>query len=78
VIHWPFETDQCECGRPVPHIPHEPGVPLHEGASLAPPVEEANTENFLSSFVEPQYGHGVPCQSLERTRSSLSFPHFPQ
>jgi hypothetical protein len=59
-------------------MPHDPGVPVHEGASLALPVEEANTENFLASFVEPQCGHFVPFQSLERTRISLSRSHFPQ
>ena len=47
--------------------------------SLAPPaLVEAKTENFLASFVEPQFGHFVPCQSLERTRISLSFSHFSQ
>ena len=39
---------------------------------------DAKTENFLVSFLEPQLGHGVPSQSLERTRTSLSFPHFSQ
>jgi len=63
----------------VPHIPQERGVPVQEGASLAaPPAEEAKTESFLVSFVEPQAGHFVPFQSFERTRISLSFPHFSQ
>jgi hypothetical protein len=70
---------QCECGRPVPHIPQERGVPVHDGPSLAaPPAEEANTESFLMSLVEPHAGHFVPFQSFERTRISLSFPHFSQ
>jgi hypothetical protein len=64
----------------VPHILHELGVPVQVGAgSVAPPaLAEANTENFLASFVEPQFGHFVPFQSLERTRISLSLSHFSQ
>ncbi len=38
----------------------------------------AKVENFLSSFAEPQCGHLVPFQFEERTRISLSFPHFSQ
>lgn len=49
------------------------------GASkLAPPPDEANTENFLLNRVEPQWGHLVPCHWLDRTSSSLSFAHFSQ
>ena len=62
-------------------MPQEPGFPEQEGASDPPPLPpalEANTENFLDSFVEPQCGHLVPSQLLERTRSSLSFSHFAQ
>jgi hypothetical protein len=44
--------------------------------SAAP--EEANVENFFSSFFEPHWGHWAPFQSLERVRISLSFPHFSQ
>jgi hypothetical protein len=70
---------QCACGLPVPHMPQDRGVPVHDGASLlALAVEEAKTENFLDSFVEPQRGHWVPAQSLERTRISLSCSHFSQ
>jgi hypothetical protein len=72
------EPAQCECGFPVPHIPHELGVPEHDGVAPSFAVEEAKTENFLESFVEPQCGHLVPFQSLERTRTSLSRSHFPQ
>jgi hypothetical protein len=43
-----------------------------------PAALEANTENFLESRVEPQFGHLVPFHSLERTRISLSFAHFSQ
>ncbi len=74
------KRDQCECGLPVPHMQHEPGLPLHDGASEPPPfdTDDANTDNFFVSLVEPQCGHAVPFQSLERTRISLSFSHFPQ
>ncbi len=44
----------------------------------APALAEANVENFLASLVEPQRGHFVPLQSLERTRISLSVAHFSQ
>jgi hypothetical protein len=68
---------QCECGRPVPHIPHEWGFPEQDGS---PPsaVADANTDSFLVNLSEPQCGHFVPVQSLERTSTSLSFSHFPQ
>ena len=70
---------QCRCGFPVPHIPHDLGTAEHDGASPpAPAEEEANTDNFLASFVEPQRGHFVPCQSVDRTRISLSCSHFAQ
>jgi hypothetical protein len=32
----------------------------------------------LDNFFEPQCGHAVPFQSLERTRISLSRSHFSQ
>jgi hypothetical protein len=60
-------------------MPQEWGVPLHDGPSLAsPPAEDAKTESFFVSLVEPHAGHFVPFQSFERTRISLSFPHFSQ
>jgi hypothetical protein len=60
-------------------MPQELGLPVQTGASLAPtPLAEAKTERFFTSFVEPQCGHFVPFQSLERTRISLSLSHFPQ
>jgi hypothetical protein len=37
-----------------------------------------NADSFFVNFFEPQCGQGVPCQRLERTRTSLSFPHFSQ
>jgi len=43
-----------------------------------PAFAEAKVENFFSSFVDPHSGQGVPAQSLERIKISLSFPHFPQ
>jgi hypothetical protein len=64
---------QCRCGRPVPHIPQELGVPVHEGAGAESALPlDANTENFFVSFGEPQSGHLVPFQSLDRTNTSLS------
>jgi hypothetical protein len=61
-------------------MPHELGLLVHAGAALVPPpaVADANTENFLESFVEPQCGHFAPFQSLDRTSTSLSRSHFPQ
>ena len=39
-------------------------------------VEAANTDNRFINWVEPHFGQAVPFQSLERTRISLSAPHF--
>jgi hypothetical protein len=47
-------------------------------AASAPPEAEENTDNFLLKRVDPQWGQGVPDQSLLRTSTSLSFLHFPQ
>jgi hypothetical protein len=57
-------------------MPHELGFPVQAGAS-SEPLLEAKTDSFFDSFVEPQAGHLVPFQSLERTRISLCFPHLP-
>jgi hypothetical protein len=64
----------------VPHIPHERGLPEQEASAppLPPLTLEANTEKFFVNFVEPQCGHFVPSQLLERTSTSLSFAHWPQ
>jgi len=52
---------------------------LPDDAELVEPVvAEANVENFLDNFFEPQCGHSAPFQSLERTRISLSRSHFSQ
>jgi hypothetical protein len=62
-------------------MPQECGVPVQLGAGAAPAepaVADANVENFFASFVEPQCGHFVPSQLLERTSISLSRSHFPQ
>lgn len=61
-------------------MPQELGTPLQDcGAGpAAPAVAAAKVENFLDNFSEPQCGHFVPCQSLERTRISLSCSHLPQ
>jgi hypothetical protein len=63
---------------PVPHIPQERGFPLQEASEDAPATDEANTDSFLLNFFAPHLGHGVPSQRLERTRTSLSAPHFAQ
>jgi hypothetical protein len=67
---------QCRCGLPVPHIPHEPGLPLQLSLGAAAPPLEANTESFFDNFGEPQCGQRVPFERLERTRISLSRSHF--
>lgn len=61
----------------MPHLPHEPDVPVQDGISEAP-VLEAKTESFLERLVEPQWGHLVPRQREERTKSSLSLLHCSQ
>jgi hypothetical protein len=61
---------------PVPQSPQDFGVPVQDGS--APPALEAKTESFFDNLVEPQRGQGVPAQSLERTRISLSLLHFSQ
>jgi hypothetical protein len=63
----------------VPHIPQERGFPLHDASvESAPPPLEANTESFFVRRFDPHLGQGVPFHLLERTRISLSTPHFPQ
>lgn len=62
----------------MPQRPHELGTPEHDGPLSCPLTEEAKVENFFVSRVEPHLGQGVPCQSLERTSSSLSAPHLSQ
>jgi len=69
---------QCECGRPVPHSPHERGWPVQAGSAVLLATLEANTERLFVSFVEPQCGQGVPFRWVERTRISLSWLHFSQ
>lgn len=60
-------------------MPQEPGLPLHDAPSEDwPPTLDAKTDSFLVSFFAPHFGHAVPCQRLERTKISLSAPHFPQ
>jgi len=58
-------------------MPQEPGLPEQDGCE-SPAVEEANTDNFFESLSDPQCGHWVPSQWLERTSTSLSFSHFSQ
>src|SRR5450432_3626897 len=45
---------------------------------FSPVPAEANVENFLASFFEPQCGHSAAFQSIERTRISLSRSHRSQ
>jgi hypothetical protein len=48
------------------------------GAVSAEGTDEANTDKRFESLADPQCGHFVPFQLLERTSSSLSFSHFSQ
>jgi hypothetical protein len=48
------------------------GVPLHAGPLSSPAPLDAKTESFFSSLLDPQSGHFVPFQSVERTSTSLS------
>jgi hypothetical protein len=45
---------------------------------VSPALAEANAENFFANFFEPQCEHSAFFQSVERTRISLSRPHFSQ
>jgi len=62
----------------VPQSPHDFGLPVQIGSAGSPAPFEANTESRFVSRVEPQWGHGVPSQLLDRTSTSLSFSHFSQ
>ncbi len=77
-LHPNGSGSQCECALPVPHNPQERGVPVQAGSAPAPPALDAKTESFFASLVEPQCGHWVPSQRVERTRISLSFRHWSQ
>ena len=72
-------VSQCRCGPPPQQPPHELGFMPQAGAALGlAATEEANTDSFFDSLVDPQCGHFAPCHLLERTRSSLSCSHFSQ
>jgi hypothetical protein len=61
-------------------MPQELGWPLQDApaaAELSPPLE-AKTDSFLAKRLDPHFGQAVPSHRLERTRTSESFPHFPQ
>jgi hypothetical protein len=45
---------------------------------VSPALAGAKVENFFANFFEPQCGHSALFQSVERTRISLSRPHFSQ
>lgn len=54
---------------------------MPEQAAPSPPppgTDAAKVENFLLNRVDPQWGHGVPFQSDERTKTSLSRSHASQ
>lgn len=53
-------------------MPQAEGLPAGQSKLFSPMLEE-NTDSFFASWVDPQWGHGVPFQSVERTRTSLSF-----
>jgi hypothetical protein len=53
-------------------------MPQAGAGSAAPLAEEANTDKRFESLFDPQWGHLVPFQRVERTRISLSFSHFSQ
>jgi hypothetical protein len=69
LIQWQWQPPPQQWPPPL-----EPDVAVVVDPALA----EANVENFLDSFFEPQCGHSVPFQSRERTRISLSRSHFSQ
>jgi len=60
--------------------PHDPFPPSHGGACPAPlpATEDAKTESFFDSLLEPQCGHFWPFERLERTSTSLSRSQFSQ
>ncbi len=61
-------------GVPLQSAPPEPAAPDDD----PPAIDDAKTENFFSSLVDPHFGHLVPFQSSERTRISLSTEHASQ
>jgi hypothetical protein len=67
-IQWQWQPPPQQCPPPWPL----------EWEWLSPALAEAKVENFLDIFFDPQCGQPVPFQSLERTRISLSRPHFSQ
>jgi hypothetical protein len=71
------------CFPPLQQQPQElvSWPPAHGGAPLLGELlatEEANTESFLASLLEPQCGHLVPFHLLERTSTSLSLSQLSQ
>jgi hypothetical protein len=68
LIQWQLQPPPQQCPPPLPD----------DAVRVEPAPAEANVENFLDNFLEPQRGHSAPFQSLERTRISLSRSHFSQ
>jgi hypothetical protein len=69
-FQWQLQAPPQQCPPPLP--------PPVAAMLVEPALAEAKVENFLDNFLEPQCGHSVPFQSDERTRISLSVPHFSQ
>jgi hypothetical protein len=67
-IQWQWQPPPQQCPPPLPDA----------GAPAGPALAEANVDIFLDNFFEPQCGHSAPFQPDERTRISLSSPHFSQ
>ena len=59
-------------------MPHDLGTPVQAGPDSFPAAVDAKVEKLLFSFEEPQCGHFVPFQFVERTSTSLSFPQAEQ
>lgn len=59
-------------------LPAQSPPPPLGALDAEPAVDDANTENFFSSRVDPHFGQRVPFQSDERTRISLSTSHDAQ
>jgi hypothetical protein len=71
---------QCEWGRPAGQPQHELELAGQTGPSAHSPLLtlDANTESIFDSLADPHLGQVVPSHFVERTRSSLSCPHFSQ
>jgi hypothetical protein len=72
-------TIKFQCSWQPPPQQWPPLLLLPDDPALAgPALAEANVENFLDNFFEPQCGHSAFFQFVERTRISLSRLHRSQ